>query len=265
MFDTYALIDPGSQFTFLLDKVTSFLELPCEGQASTTLQYLNTEHEMPLSKISDTVTVTSFDKINQQFGIARAYSTPCLNVTPANALELNQLCETFKELSHICLPAIANGAIGALLGVNTFSFTYPVDVIQGSKKRPFDVKTKLGWTLAGEYELSHKTMNAIKPQRQPFIYHVCRKDIEEEPLDELFQRFFKIEAEGTLPEQNEDSSLDQLAVQTMENSICHNGERYQNGFPWNPVKKPQNNYFSAVSQLKSLQKRLQNDSVLNQK
>ena len=257
--------DPGSQFTFLLDKVTSFLELPCEAQASTTLQYLSTEHEMPLSKISETVTVTPYDKINQHFSIARAYSTPCLNVSPANVLELNQLCDNFKELSHIYFPDIANGAMGALLGVKTFAFTYPVDVIQGSKKRPFGVKTKLGWTLAGEYELSPKTMNANKPPRQPFIYHVCRKDTEEEPLDELLQRFWKMEAEGTLPEQNEDSSLDQLAVQTMENSICHNGERYQIRLPWKPVKKLQNNYFSAVSQLKSLQKRLQNDPGLNQK
>ena len=199
MFDTYALIDRGSQFSFLLDKVTRFFELPCEAQASTTLRYLNTEHEIPLSKISETVTVTPFDKINQQFSNARAYSTPCLKVSPANALELNQLSDTFKELSHICLPDIANGAIGALLGVNTFAFTYPVDVIQGSKKRLVGVITKLGWTLAGEYELSHKTMNANKPQRQPFIYHVCQKDIGEEPLDELVQRFWKIEAEGTLP------------------------------------------------------------------
>ncbi|XP_075263032.1 uncharacterized protein LOC142354588 [Convolutriloba macropyga] len=80
-----------------------------------------------------------------------------------------------------------------------------------------------------------------------------------------FKDYGKIEAEGTLPEQNEDSSLDQLAVQTMENSICHNGESYQIGLPWKPVKKLQNNYFSAVSQLKSLQKRLQNDPGLNQK
>ena len=51
----------------------------------------------------------------------------------------------------------------------------------------------------------------------------------------------------------------------MEISICHNGERYQIGLLWKPVKKLQNNCFSAVSQLKSLQKRLQNDPVLNQK
>ena len=96
VFDTYALIDPGSQFTFLLDKITSFLELPCKAQASTTPQYLNTEHKMPLSKISETARVTPFDKVNQQFSIARAYSTTCLNVLPANVLELNQLCNTIK-------------------------------------------------------------------------------------------------------------------------------------------------------------------------
>ena len=51
----------------------------------------------------------------------------------------------------------------------------------------------------------------------------------------------------------------------MENTICQNGESYQIGLPWKPVKKLQNNYFSAVSQLKSLQKRLQNDPSLYQK
>ena len=108
-------------------------------------------------------------------------------------------------------------------------------------------------------------MNANKPQRQPFVYHVHQKDIEEDALDELVQRFWKIEAEVRLREQNEDSSLDQLAVRTMENSICHNGERHQIGLLWKPVKKLQNNSFSAVSQPKGLQKRLQNDPGLNKK
>ena len=70
----------------------------------------------------------------------------------------------------------------------------------------------------------------------------------------MVQRFWKIEAEGTLLGPNEDSSLENLAVQTMGNSICYNDERYQNGPPWELVKKLHKNYFSAVSQPKSLQK-----------
>ena len=66
-FDTYALIDPGSQFTFILDKITEFLALPCEDQEATTLQYPNTEHDMPLSKISEQVTVAPSENLDQSF------------------------------------------------------------------------------------------------------------------------------------------------------------------------------------------------------
>ena len=108
----------------------------------------------------------------------------------------------FKELSHLSFPDIVNGALGALLGVNTFAFRYQVDETQDSKKPPFGVKTMPDWTLAGKYELSHKTMNANKPQRQPFVYHLYRKHIKEEPLDELFQIFWKKkEAEGASSQQ----------------------------------------------------------------
>ena len=120
-FDTYALIDPGSQFTFILDKITEFLALPCEDQEATTLQYLNTEHDMPLSKISEQVTVAPYENLDQKFQIKTTYSTPCLNVAPANTFELNQLCDAFKELRHIHFPEIAEGKIGALLGINTFA------------------------------------------------------------------------------------------------------------------------------------------------
>ena len=54
-------------------------------------------------------------------------------------------------------------------------------------------------------------------------------------------------------------------MQTRENSICHNGERYQIGLPLKPVKKLQMYSFLAFSQLKSLQKRPQNDPGLNLK
>ena len=170
---------------------------------------------------------------------------------------------TYKD---IYLPEVANGAIGALLSVNTLAFTYPVNVIQGSQTRPCGVKTKSVLRLAGEYGLSHKTMRKRKPHRQQLVYHACLKDIEEEPLDLLFQRVWKIEAEGTLPEQNENNSALKTAVHAPENSICHNSERYQISLPWKPEKKHENNYFSAAkTSTKSLQKPLQKDPILNQK
>ena len=59
-FDTYALIDPGSQFSFVLDAIAEFLELPRETQQSVPLQFLNTENSMSLSKIVEPVTITPY-------------------------------------------------------------------------------------------------------------------------------------------------------------------------------------------------------------
>ena len=62
-FDTYALIDPGSQCSFVLDAISEYLEVPCESQQSVALQFLNTENKMTLSKINEPVTITPYKSI----------------------------------------------------------------------------------------------------------------------------------------------------------------------------------------------------------
>ena len=200
-FDTYALIDHGSQFTFLLDTITNFLALPCEAQTSTTLQYVNTQNEMPLSKITAPVIISPYKSLRQSFEIYRAYSTPAMNFTPANIFELNQLCDTFNNLRRIHFPQVAGGKNGALLGINIFAYTHPIEVIPGNINQPFAVKTKLGWTLAGEYETSlhpsESTINNQSTTTKPFIYHVSRQQTEKPRLSKLVEQFWKIESEGT--------------------------------------------------------------------
>ena len=67
-----------------------------------------------------------------------------MNVTPANIFELNQICDTFSNLRQIHFPHVVGGKIGALLGVNTFADTHPIEVIPGNINQPFGVKTNLG-------------------------------------------------------------------------------------------------------------------------
>ena len=61
---------------------------------------------MTLSKISEQVAVATYANLDQKFQITTTYGTPCLNFAPYNTLELNQLCDAFKELRHIHLPEI---------------------------------------------------------------------------------------------------------------------------------------------------------------
>ena len=115
---------------------------------------------------------------------------------------MHQICDAFHNLRHIHFLFIADGKIGALLGVNAFAFTYPTHVIQGNQNQPFGVKTKLGWTVAGEYENCF-TNNRLKSSNLPkkvFVFHVSRNRTEEPELDELLQRFWRIESEGIQPD-----------------------------------------------------------------
>ena len=229
-FDTHALIDHGSQFTFLLDTITNFLALPCGAQTSTTLQYVNTQNKMPLSKITAPVNIIPFKSLRQSFETSRAYSMPAMNATSANIFELNQICDIFHNLRHIHFLQVADGKIGALLGVNTFAYTHPIEVIPGNMNQPFSVKIKLGWTLAGEYETSlspsGSRFNCHSTTTKPLIYHVSRQRTEEPQLNELVELFWKNQSEGTEENGFVLSDEDNDALKVFRKTIRHNSERY---------------------------------------
>ena len=140
---------------------------------------------MSLSKIVEPVTITPYKSTEISFELSRTFSTPSLNVAAAKIFELNQICDAFNTLRHIHFPNIADGKIGALLDVNAFAFTYPTHVIPGNQNQPFGVKTKLGWTLAGEYEnrISATTQRPASQQKKKSIFHVSRNRTDEPALD----------------------------------------------------------------------------------
>ena len=214
---------------------------------------------MPLSKISEQLTVAPYENLDQKFQITTTYSTPCLKVAPANTFELNQLCVAFKELRHIHFPEKAEGKIGAFLGINTFAFTHPIEVILATKNQLLGVKRRLRWTLAGEYERVQKQPEQRSHQQKQYVYHVSRQNSDDQPPDELLQQFWKIEVDGTQPESESSNPADKEALDIMKKTITYNGERYEIGLPWRKPLRIENNYFAALSQLKSLHKRLSND------
>ena len=198
-FDTYALIDPGSQFSFVLDAIAEFRELPRETQQSVPLQFLNTENSMSLSKIVEPVSITPYKSSEISFELSRTFSTP----SPFS---------------------FADGKIGALLGVNAFAFTYPTHVIPGNQNQPFGVKTKLGWTLAGEYEncISASTQQPASQPKKKFIFHVSRNRTDEPGLDELVQQFWSIEADGIQKDREQVyTKQEELFLDILKNSINH--------------------------------------------
>ena len=55
---------------------------------------------------------------------------------------------------------------------------------------------------------------------------------------------------------------DKKALKIFEDTVKHNGERYEIGLPWKQNIQLSNNYFLAKAQLRSLEKRLNEDKQL---
>ena len=82
-------------------------------------------------------------------------------------------------------------------------------------------------------------------------------------MDNLIQEFWSIENDGTRKEDNTITEDEKSAIRILESTINHTGERYEIGLPWKVPVNLQNNYFSALNQLNSLNKRLNNDPKLS--
>ena len=118
------------------------------------LQYTFINREMPLAK-KDIVKLAPYKYFGRRFPICKVYETPFLDIPPADVAHLNEVCRIFKRFRHTKFPKIANGKIGALLSVNTFSYSYSNQVLEGNDWRPHELQIRLGWTIAGEY---HQTI-----------------------------------------------------------------------------------------------------------
>ena len=185
---------------------------------------------MTLSKTNEPVTGTPSDIF---FELLWARSTPSLNVSATLNVSFpnKQIRDGFNNLCHN-FPYTADGKIGNLLGVNACKLTYPTQVIQGNQL--FVVKTKIGWTLADEYEkcFTNNHLKSCSLPKKAFVFQVSRNWKDEIELDELLRRFWRIELEGNQPHSKPPSPLDQWFLQTMKDSINFDGERFEIKLPW---------------------------------
>ena len=78
--------------------------------------------------------------------------------------------------------------------------------------------------------------------------------------------WYDMESYGALKQVDPRSAADARALDILESTTVHIGKRYDVGMPWaeDNIELP-NNYFSAVVQLKSLEKRLTKDQTLREK
>ena len=156
---------------------------------------------------------------------------------------LNSVCKDFGHLSDINFPQIRDNKIGILIGGDAFTATVPLKYTIGPPTTPYGVLTQLGWTIKGPVPNKY---------RQITEKNQCNRNI---------TLFNGVKSEETILDEDM-LQEDKKALQIFEDTVKHNGERYEIGLPWKQNIQLPNNYFLAKAQLRSLEKRLNEDKQL---
>ena len=171
VFDTYALIDPGSTDTYILDHITKTLNLETGENFDLDVQFLTTSRSI---SVSSTHFLLAPYADHERVVPVRNVFTPSTNLPPVETKELNEICQQFPQLRHIKFPDIDNGKIGILLSTGCVQVTHALEWIRGAPICPAGVRTELGWTIAGEFTHPKKEKLQVSPSFLCLTFAISR-------------------------------------------------------------------------------------------
>ena len=144
-----------------------------------------------------------------------------------------------------------------ILGQDVYHAIRPLEYFAADEKSsPFTVRLPIGWVLSGPL-----------PSSSGLVSTCFNANMEQDfELASQVKSWYDMESNGALKQVDPRSSSDASAHEIFENTTVHNGKRYNVGMLWaeDNIELP-NNYFSALVQLKSLEKRLAKDLTLREK
>ena len=191
-------------------------------------------------------------KINEDI---MAYRHP--NVNAGNrTYNLKKLKETYPHLSVLKDSTINLGEVNVILGQDCYHLRRAIDSRKCGNAKPWAVRTKLGWMLSGPL-LQHET---AKLATESLVA------AEVDPLADQVKSWWSMESYVSNCSVSGSSKEDDKALEMLKATTKIYGERYEVGLLWKNSKPHlPNNYSSAVSQLKSLERRLEKDENLKQR
>ena len=143
-----------------------------------------------------------------------------------------------------------------IIGQDMHQLIHPMDNKQGKENEPWAVRTHFGWTVIGPFP--KKLAQSINVSSN--LVHIT------DLLSEQVKRWWGIEAYSSNVKSSGKSLEEKKALEILERTTRFNSDRYEVGMLWkNPDHELPNKYPSALSQFKSLERRLARDEQLRQR
>jgi hypothetical protein len=246
---TNALMDNGSSQSFCSEDLRRQLGIKGK-EVKYTLSTLTAENvpatatEVELQVLG--MTTTSPVQLNS------VWSVPELRVSVDRAVRADDL-KIFSHLHDLKISPPVGSHVGLLIGANS-SALVPIDVrCPPSPGQPYAELTQLGWVVRGPTSATSH-----------YDRHQAAHWAEADPLETSLQRMWRTEfADHLACGRNGLSLEDKDALRMLEESVKHDGERYEICLPWrNEQPCLPNNRLMAEKRLQSLKHRLLRDEEL---
>ena len=166
----------------------------------------------------------------------------------------------YPHLEPIPLKKYSYADVDMILGQDLFHFIRPLECFDSDRKNtPVAVRLSLGWVLSGPLPSTSGLFSTC------FKAVTTNKDTDSE-LAEQLRSWYDIESYGVFKQVDSRSAADARAEKILEATTYHDGSRYRVGMLWAEDESSlPNNYFSALVQLKSLERRLGKDAELKER
>ena len=224
--ETYALLDSGNDNTQITRTIAYALGISDRKSVTIPVASLYQEHRIKTTEI--------FFGIDSSRPIIKlpvfATSTTVFQMPTVPIQMLNSVCKDFGHLSGINFSQIRDNRIGILIGADAFTATASLKYTIGPPWTPYGVLTQSGWTITGPVPNKY---------RQLTEKNICNRNItlfnrvkSEETIMDKDMLQFVWTCEGTSTTKASPNTInqeDKKALQIFEDTVKHNGERYENG------------------------------------
>ena len=177
-----------------------------------------------------------------------------------DVIDVESLKTMYPHLEPIPLKKYSYADVDMILGQDVFHFIRPLEYFDSDRKNTLvAVRLSLGWVLSGPLPSTSGLFSTC------FKAVTTNKDADSE-LAEQLRSWYDIESYGAFKQVDSRSAADARAEKILEATTYHDGSRYQVGMLWaEDESNLPNNYFSAIVQLKSLERRLGKDAELKER
>ena len=174
-------------------------------------------------------------------------------------IDVDFLKTKYPHLEPIALKKYSYADVEMILGQDVFHSIRPLEYFDSDRKNtPVAVRLPLGWVLSGPLPSTSGFYSTC------FKAVTCDKQLDTELVDQL-RSWYDMESYGTYKQADSRSAADARASKILDETTYHDGCRYQVGMLWaEDGSSLPNNYFSALVQLKSLERRFSKDPELKQ-